>query len=139
VPREIASLAREQCPDVDALAGLFFEAAEIEARLPRVLREQIKASWPDAPDDWQAFGWHEVQPAPRPANPAEVSRYDLALQLTPLIPVDERRLIWAVAHSAVRRERGPAWHRLARIIGVHPSTIKRRFERSIITLFYKIM
>ena len=107
--------------------------------MPRVLREQIKASWPDAPDDWQAFGWHEVKPAPRPESPAEVSRYDLALQLTPLIPVAERRLIWAVAHSAVRRERWPAWHRLARIIGVHPSTIKRRFERSIITLFYKIM
>jgi len=139
VPREIASLAREQCPDVDALAGLFFEAAEIEARLPRVLREKIRASWPDAPDDWQAFGWHEVQPSPRPANPAEVSRYDLALQLTPLIPVDERRLVWAVAHSAVRRERGPAWRRLSRIVGVHPDTIRRRFERSIISLWYKLM
>ena len=137
--KETLNTARQQCPDVDALAGLYFEAAEIEARLPRVLRGQIKASWPDAPDDWQAFGWHEVQPAPRPATPAEVSRYDLALQLTPLIPVDERRLIWAVAHSAVRRERGPAWRRLSRMLDVHPNTIKRRFERSIITLFYKIM
>lgn len=129
---------REQCPDVDALAGLFFEAAEVEARLPRVLRDKIRACWPDAPDDWQAFGWHEVQEMPRPATPSEVTRYDLALQITPLVPEDDRRLIWAVAHSAVRRERGPAWHKLARIIGLHPSTIKRRFESAIIELYYKI-
>ena len=130
--------AREQCPDVDALAGLFFEAAEIEARLPRVLRGQIKASWPEAPDDWQAFGWHEVQPAPRPANPAEVSRYDLALQLTPLIPVDERRLVWAVAHSAVRRARGPRWAMIGRMQGLHAQTVRRRFERAVLELWYKI-
>ena len=138
MPREIASLAREQCPDVDALAGLFFEAAEIEARLPRVLRERIRASWPDAPDDWQAFGWHEVQAPSRPATPSEVTRYDLALRITPLVSEDDRRLIWAVAHSAVRRERGPAWHKLARITALHPSTIKRRFETAIIELYYKI-
>ena len=127
-----------ECPDVGALTGLFFEAAEIERRLPSALRLGLQASWPDAPDDWQAFGWHEVEFTPRPATPAEVDRYDLALRLTPMLPPDERRVVWAVAHSAVRRSRGPAWSKIARVIGVHPDTVKRRFEWSILTLFFKL-
>ena len=42
--------------DVDGLAGLFFEAAETERKLPAVVRKQTRAAWPDYPDDDEAYG-----------------------------------------------------------------------------------
>jgi hypothetical protein len=136
--KAIAILALERCPDVLALAELFFEAAETERRLPGGIRSSVKACWPDAPDDWQAFGWRDVPFVPRPANRHEVDRYDLALQVTAFMPVADRRVVWAASHSAVRRDRGPAWSKIARAMGLHRDTVKRKFEHAILSLFYDL-
>jgi len=136
--KAIAILALERCPDVLALSELFFEAAETERRLPGGIRDSVKACWPDAPDDWQAFGWHDAPFVQRPANRHEVGLYDLALELTVFMPVADRRVVWAASHSAVRRDRGPAWSKIARVLGLHRDTVKLKFENAILTLFYDL-
>ena len=55
-----------------------------------------------------------------------------------LLEPDERTLVWAAAHSAARRARGARWKAIAKQIGVHPTTAKRRFERAILGLWYRL-
>ena len=130
---------RQHVGDVDGLAGLFFEAAETERKMPGVMQKRYRVAWPEyVPDPGLAYGYHDVDVRPGPADAGEVDRWDMALRLTQLLDADDARLVWAVAHSAVRRQRGPAWRRVARLVGCHPATAKRRFERAILELWYKM-
>ena len=67
-----------------------------------------------------------------------MTRYDMALEASILLDADERTLVWAAAHSAAKRARGVRWKAIAKQIGVHPSTAKRRFERAILLLWYRL-
>lgn len=123
--------------DVAGMPGLFFEAAETERKLPGVLRQRYRVAWPDyAPDPGLAYGYNDVDVRPGPADAAEVWRYDQALKLARGLDADDAKLVWAVAHSAVRRRRGPAWSRVARIVGSHPQTVKRDFERAMLQMWF---
>jgi hypothetical protein len=52
---------------------------------------------------------------------------------------DDRRMVWAVAHSAAFRERGPKWQHLARLRGLKDGRqIKRRYQDALIRLHYKL-
>ena len=104
--------------DVAGMPGLFFEAAETERKLPGVVRKRYRVAWP--------------------ADAAEIFRYDCALELARVLDADDARLVWAVAHSAVRRRRGPAWSRVARIVGAHPQTVKRDFEKAMLQMWYAL-
>ena len=73
-----------------------------------------------------------------PANAREVTRYDLALEGSILLEPDGRTLVWVAAHSAAKRARGARWKAIARRMGVHPSTAKRRFERAMLGLWYRL-
>lgn len=113
------------------MPGLFFEAAETERKLPGVVKKRYSVAWPDyVPDPGLAYGYGEFEVRMPPADAAEIFRYDCALELARVLDADDARLVWAVAHSAVRRPRGPAWSRVAKITGSHPATVKRGFERS---------
>ena len=61
--------------------------------------------------------------------------YDIAMKLTFCMDSDDRKLVWAVAHSAAFRLRGPRWRVLSRVMGIAPATAKRRFEKAILSLW----
>jgi len=125
--------------DVAGMPGLFFEAAETERKLPGALRQRYRVAWPEfVPDPTLAYGYGEAEVRPGPADAGEVWRYDQALELARVLDADDAKLVWAVAHSAVRRRRGPAWSRVARIVGSHPQTVKRDFERAMLQCWYSL-
>ena len=124
---------------VAGMPGFFFEAAETEARMPGVLRKRYRVAWPDyKPDPVSAYGYGETETTLGGATSAEITRYDAALELSKVLDAEDAKIVWAVAHSAVRRRRGPAWSRVARIIGVHPVTVKRSFERAMLEMWYSL-
>jgi hypothetical protein len=135
----LRSRVKAEAHDVDGLVHLFFEAAETERRMPRAVDHRVKGCWPEYPDDPNlAFGYNDAVVSVGPANAREVTRYDLALEAAILLDADERALVWAAAHSAARRRRGARWKAIARRMGVHPSTAKRRFERAMLGLWYRL-
>ena len=135
----LAEVVLKHCKGVDDLAGLFFEAADTERRLPRAYDLRVKAKWPEvANDPGMAYGYTDAKVNPGPATASAIRNYDWALQLTMRLTVDDAKLIWAAAHSAVKRQRGPSWSRIGRIIGLHPQTVKRRFEGAILSLWYNL-
>lgn len=124
--------------DIAQLAELFFHAAETERRLPPAIRKRSRANWPDYPDEFTGYGYTDAVLRLGPASTQDVTDYELALKLTPLMAEDERRVVWAAAHSAVRRARGPHWRALAKIMGCSPVTVKRRFERALWGLWARL-
>ena len=61
------------------------------------------------------------------------------MQLTILMPEDDRKLVWAVAHSAAFKARGAPWTRLARLLhlGTDGRVVKRRYMDALVRLHYK--
>ena len=52
---------------------------------------------------------------------------------------DDRQMVWAVAHSAAFRERGPNWRKLADVKGLTDGRqIKRRYTDALIRLWYRV-
>ena len=130
---------KDHVKDVAGLASFFFEAADTERRLPSVRRQSVNCCWPDFADDPSvAFGYNDTVTRLAKASPGAITRYDQALELCLLLDVDERRVIWASAHSAVRRQRGPTWRAIGALLGMQAATVKRRFESAILTLWYKM-
>ena len=76
--------------DVDGLAGLFFEAAETERKLPPAVRKQTRSAWPDFPEEDSAYGWTDEEVRLGPASTREVAGYELAIELTWLMDEDGR-------------------------------------------------
>ena len=127
-------------PDVAQLNDLFFEAAETERKLPAAIRKQKMCSWPDYPQSWKAYGYSEFQPGLPRATPKQVDDFDRALSLgIKHMDADDRRLVWAVAHSAAFRERGAKWDKIARMQGLRDGRqIKRRYMDALIRTWYNM-
>ena len=126
--------------DIAQLDQLLMEAAETERKMPAALRKQRMCAWPDYPKDAMAYGYNVFQAPILKATPEQITRYDAALELV-ITRLDEqdRRLVWAVAHSAAFRQRGPAWSKLARILGLHdPRVVKRKYKDVLVRLYYLI-
>ena len=132
-------MVRDKVGDVDGLAGLFFTAAEVEQKMPQALNKRIRSAWPEtAPDPHLSYGYNETEVRRGGATSVEVDLYDMALELSLMFAEGEAKLVWLAAHSQVRHERGVAWRRIARLINMHPATAKRRFERAMLGLWFKI-
>lgn len=107
--------------------------------MPQALNLRIRSAWPETtPDSHLSYGYNETQVSRGAATAAEVDLYDEALELSLLFEPGEAKVVWMCSHSQVRRERGVAWRHMGRMFGVHPATIKRRFERAILGLWFKI-
>ena len=136
----IAQRIVEHVGSVDGLIGFFFEAAETERKLPAAYRSRVRAAWPDVlPDPMLAYGWHDVEVGLPPATNGEVTRYDWAIAITGMMAEDDMRLVWAAAHSQVFRDRGPRWSKLGKLMHLNRETVKRRFERGILTLWFRLV
>ena len=131
--------ARERCPTVDDLAALFFTAAETDRRLPSPLAAlRDRGSWPETTPDRMAYGYNEAELRPGPATARQISDYDLACELLPLMDPDDAKLVWAAAATAAFRQRGPNWRKVARWTHCHPATAKRRFMDAMLRLHYRL-
>lgn len=131
------NLARLSMTELDEL---FLEAAETERKLPAAVRRQKMSSWPDYVTEWSGYGYHAFEAPRLKATPDQISRYEAAIGLA-VTKMDEedRRLVWAVAHSAAFRERGPAWSKIARILSLNdPRIVKRRYKDALVRLYYQL-
>ena len=119
---------------------LFMEAAETERKLPAAIRRQKMSSWPEYVQEWSGYGYHAFEAPILKATPNQITRYEAAIELTiTKLDEDDRRLVWAVAHSAAFRDRGPAWSKIARILGLNdPRVVKRRYKDALIRLYYQL-
>ena len=127
-------------PDVAQLSELFFEGAETERALPPAIRKQKLGSWPEYQQQWSAYGSVEFNPRLPVPSPKQVSQYDRALILgIEHMNADDRKMVWAVSHSAAYRERGAQWQKLARMHGLRDGRqIKRRYTDALVRLWAKL-
>jgi len=52
---------------------------------------------------------------------------------------EDRRIIWAAAHSAAFRHRGPQWTKITKILGLNdPRMVKRQYKDALIKLWYRL-
>ena len=127
-------------PDVNELSNIFFEAAETERKLPPAYRKQKMSSWPDYVQQWSAYGYAEFDPKLPKATPTQIDSYMKAIILgIDMMDTDDRKMVWAVAHSAAFRERGPKWYKLAKMRGYSDGrVIKRKYQDALIRCWYKM-
>jgi hypothetical protein len=126
--------------DIAQLNELFFEAAETERKLPTAYRRQKMASWPDYVTEWSGYGYSTTETTRLKASPDQISRLDKAIDLAlTKMETEDRRLVWAVAHSAAFRDRGAKWSKIARLLSLHdPRIVKRRYKDALVRLYYKL-
>ena len=68
----------------------------------------------------------------------KIDNFDKALALTFKMPEIDRKIVWAVAHSAAFRDRGAKWTQIARLLSLNdPRIVKRKYQDALIELFYK--
>ena len=113
------------------------EAAETERRLPAALRKQKLASWPDIQPDWLAYADSNKHNTLGKASARQIARYDeILLSIASLGSTDDRHLLWAVAHSAAFRRRGPSWLKLSKLLHCDRRTVKSRYQDALIRWYY---
>ena len=122
------------------LDSFFLQAAETERKLPAAFRKQKLASWPEFKQEWGAYGWDDFVAPLSKASPADVDGFEQALLLgIKYMDKDDRQLVWAVAHSAAFRERGPKWTKLGKLMGNRDArTVKRMYFDALVRLYYKM-
>ena len=116
------------------LHDLVLEAAETERKMPGSKRFQYKISWPEFKQDWLSYTSAQTEVRLAKASSTEISKYDWIMQRIVELEMDERTLVWAVAHSAAFRSRGPRWSKLARMLSVDRRTVKDRYVNSMVKL-----
>ena len=124
---------------IDELHQLFIDMAQTERRLPIAIRKQKLASWPDYPLDWHGYGWTQQGDVRLRPTGQQIDEMDRAHSMIMQLELDDRRLVLAVAHSAVGRQRGPRWSRLAHMLGLNdPRIVKRNYRDVLNRLYYKL-
>ena len=119
------------------LHDLFLEAAATERWLPASRQRSRQTWWPAMQGEWLAYADPTTTVRLTPSA-AQVDRYYAAIALSAQLCAEDRRLVWAVAFSAVERARGPAWSRIARIMHCHRQTVRDRYMRAIVRLAMKL-
>ena len=111
------------------------EAAETERRLPSANRRTPASWWPDvaAGLDWLAWPSEKTHTRLAGATAEQVDTYDLVHDIVVGLPDPaDRALLWAVAQSAVFRQRGPAWAKVAKLRHCDRRAVKRDYEATLL-------
>ena len=126
--------------NVEELHDLIINAAETDRRLPPAIRKQKMAAWPDVINDWHGYGWTQIGETVLKPTSEQIDSYDKAISIVAQATEDDRRLIWAVAHSAAFKARGAAWTKLARMLrlGHDGRVVKRRYLDALVRLHYHV-
>jgi hypothetical protein len=127
--------------NVTQLHDMFVEACETERKMPPAMVRQKMSAWPDYVQSWDAYGYTSFEAPILKATPSQIDAYDRAIRIAcEQLQDDERRLVWAVAHSAAYRRRGAQWSKLARILGLHdPRVVKARYKDVLVQLSYRML
>ena len=121
------------------LDSLFKEAATTLARLPGVIKKQKLNYWPDYKQNfWDVYNYHSVGMVRLSPTIEQVTRLEFALEVALEMGTEDNQLLWRVASSAVYRERGPKWRKLAQVYHCDARTVKRRYEQALIRLYYHL-
>ena len=112
------------------LHKLLVEAAETERRLPAAMRKVTTTYWPDYKAEWLSYADEHTRVRLQ-ATTAQITKYERAISIVTLLPNQSRRLVWAVAFSAADRQRGPAWSKLGRLLGIDRRRVKRDYEEAL--------
>ena len=123
----------------DHLSDALIRAAETERALPAALQKQKLTFWPDHINEWHEYGWRDATAKLARPSPADIDELDSLYVATSLLDESESKLVWAVAHSAAYRSRGPAWRKIGRKLGIDPRTVKTTYTRTIERWFYRII
>ena len=124
---------------IDELHDMLIQAAETERRLPPAVRKQKMASWPDYPLDWHGYGWTQQGEVILRPTSEQISDMDWIVERVIKLDQNDRRIIWAAAHSAAFRQRGPQWTRIKKILGLNdPRIVKRRYQDALVKLWYQL-
>jgi hypothetical protein len=125
--------------DIDDLHVSLIEAAETERRLPPARRKQKMACWPDYPLDWHGYGWTQAGEVMLRPTADQIDSLDYLVSLVVAMDEEDRRIIWAAAHSAAFRHRGPQWTKITKILGLNdPRMVKRQYKDALIKLWYRL-
>ena len=125
--------------DIDDLHVSLIKAAETERRLPPARRKQKMASWPDYPLDWHGYGWTQTGEVVLRPTADQIDSLDYLFSLVVAMDEEDRRIIWAAAHSAAFRHRGPQWTKITKILGLNdPRMVKRQYKDALIKLWYRL-
>ena len=134
---------RRYQPDDPWLANIhnyLVMAAETERRLPAAINYNLKTYWPEITGEKHVDFKPEITAMTlcRATN-RQIDDYAKAMEMviTGLDNKEDRRLVWAVAHSAAFRERGPRWSKIAKLAHTHRETVKRRYEKALLDIFYQ--
>ncbi len=119
--------------DVAALHELFFEAVMTERWMPAAKQTARTTFWPEMQAEWLSYADPETRIRLTPTT-KQVDRYHLAIEFSGHMDEADRKLVWAVAHSAAQRSRGPRWARLARMLGIDPRTVQGRYTAALLRL-----
>ena len=115
-------------------------AAETERRLPSVHNRTLKTFWPELTGERHVdYRPDETRITLCGATNKQVDAHAKAMEMviTGLDNKEDRRLVWAAAHSAAFRERGPKWSKIAKLAHTHRETVKRRYEKALLDIFYQ--
>ena len=124
--------------DVADLHDLFCEAATTMRYLPPALRKQQLNFWPAFnASDYLNYADENTAVHITPST-GQVSRYELSVNITFELSLEDRKLIWSVALSQVNRRRGVAWKRLSKLFHCNVQTLKNDYEKAIVQLFLRI-
>lgn len=124
---------------IDELHEMLVEAAETERRLPPVIRKTKMASWPDYPLDWHGYGWSQQGEVMLKPTAEQISNMDWVVERVLKLEQQDRQIIWAAAHSAAFRRRGPQWTRIRKILGLNdPRIVKKMYKDALIKLWYQL-
>ena len=97
------------------------------------------ATWVDYPLDWHGYGWTQQGETILKPTSQQIDRFDYALELGCRMGLDDRKLVWAVCHSAAFKSRGAAWTKLARILGLNdPRRVKQAYKDALVRLYYQL-
>ena len=116
------------------LHDLVLEAAETARKMPGSKRFDYKSNWPEVKQDWFSYTSAETEVRLPKATSVQISKYDWIIQRTTELEMKDRTLVWATAHSAAFRSRGPKWSQLARMISVDRRTVKERYINAMVKL-----
>ena len=122
------------------LHNFLVRAAETERRLPSAINHNLKTYWPEITGErYVDFRPDKARLTVCHATNRQIDDHAKAMEMviTGLGNKEDRRLVWAVAHSAAFRERGPKWAKIAKLAHTHRETVKRRYEKALLDVFYQ--
>ena len=89
-------------PVIAPLHKLLIEAAETERRLPRAMRRVTTTYWPVTKAEWLSYADEHTRVRLQ-ATTQQITRYERAIRIVPLLPADQRRLGTWRRKSAMKR------------------------------------